>query len=46
MTRNLFIALEEHEEADVKVCCVDSQSIKVELFKDDQLICESEVEKL
>ncbi len=42
----IFIALEEHEEVDVKVCCVDSQSIKVGLFKDDQLICESEVEKL
>ncbi|GAA9435829.1 hypothetical protein HpHA286_18150 [Helicobacter pylori] len=42
----IFIALEEYEEVDVKVCCVDSQSIKVGLFKDDQLICESEVEKL
>ncbi|MCQ2778833.1 hypothetical protein JT163_03620 [Helicobacter pylori] len=42
----IFIALEEHEEVDVKVCCVDSQSIKVGLFKDDQLIYESEVEKL
>ncbi|GAA8580821.1 hypothetical protein KYTH42_02470 [Helicobacter pylori] len=45
-TQLIFIALEEHEEVDVKVCCVDSQSIKVELFKDDQLIYESEVEKL
>ncbi|GAA7617158.1 hypothetical protein HpBhutan199_03480 [Helicobacter pylori] len=45
-TELIFIALEEHEEVDVKVCCVDSQSIKVGLFKDDQLICESEVEKL
>ncbi len=42
----IFIALEEHEEVDVKVCCVDSQSIKVGLFKDNQLIYESEVEKL
>ncbi|GAA7474887.1 hypothetical protein MMM102_02520 [Helicobacter pylori] len=42
----IFIALEEHEEVDVKVCCVDSQSIKVRLFKGDQLIYESEVEKL
>ncbi|GAA6921725.1 hypothetical protein HpVH80_02270 [Helicobacter pylori] len=42
----ISIALEEHEEVDVKVCCVDSQSIKVGLFKDDQLIYESEVEKL
>ncbi|ADU82515.1 hypothetical protein HPLT_00300 [Helicobacter pylori Lithuania75] len=40
------IALEEVEEVDVKVCCVDSQSIKVGLFKDDQLIYESEAEKL
>ncbi|GAA9469816.1 hypothetical protein HpHA293_02510 [Helicobacter pylori] len=45
-TQRIFIALEEHEEVEVKVCCVDSQSIKVGLFKDDQLICESEVEKL
>ncbi|GAA9188738.1 hypothetical protein BTM359_03210 [Helicobacter pylori] len=45
-TQLIFIALEEHEEVDVKVCCVDSQRIKVGLFKDDQLICESEVEKL
>ncbi|GAA8539041.1 hypothetical protein HpBT274_06460 [Helicobacter pylori] len=45
-TQLIFIALEEHEEVDVKVCCVDSQSIKVGLFKDDQLICESEIEKL
>ncbi|WRC94216.1 hypothetical protein E5K77_00295 [Helicobacter pylori] len=45
-TQLIFIALEEHEEVDVKVCCVDSQSIKVWLFKDDQLIYESEVEKL
>ncbi|WQT60930.1 hypothetical protein E5E01_00290 [Helicobacter pylori] len=45
-TQLVFIALEEHEEVDVKVCCVDSQSIKVGLFKDDQLIYESEVEKL
>ncbi|GAA7107005.1 hypothetical protein HpBGD24_05320 [Helicobacter pylori] len=42
----IFIALEEHEEVDVKVCCVDSQSIKVGLFKDGQLIYESEAEKL
>ncbi len=45
-TQLIYIALEEHEEVDVKVCCVDSQSIKVGLFKDDQLIYESEVEKL
>ncbi|MCQ2849736.1 hypothetical protein JT209_01790 [Helicobacter pylori] len=45
-TQMISIALEEVEEADVKVCCVDSQSIKVGLFKDDQLIYESEVEKL
>ncbi|GAA8941671.1 hypothetical protein HpSLK36_08350 [Helicobacter pylori] len=45
-TQLIFIALEEHEEVDVKVCCVDSQSIKVGLFKDDQLIYESEAEKL
>ncbi|WP_120923697.1 hypothetical protein [Helicobacter pylori] len=45
-TQMICIALEEHEEVDVKVCCVDSQSIKVGLFKDDQLIYESEVEKL
>ncbi|WRC38957.1 hypothetical protein E5L21_00290 [Helicobacter pylori] len=45
-TQLISIALEEHEEVDVKVCCVDSQSIKVGLFKDDQLIYESEVEKL
>ncbi len=45
-TQRIFIALEEHEEVDVKVCCVDSQSIKVGLFKDNQLIYESEVEKL
>ncbi|GAA8492363.1 hypothetical protein HpNP92_01170 [Helicobacter pylori] len=45
-TQLIFIALEEHEEVDVKVCCVDSQSIKVGLFKGDQLIYESEVEKL
>ncbi|GAA8689571.1 hypothetical protein oki288_03510 [Helicobacter pylori] len=44
-TQLIFIALEEHEEADVKVCCVDSQSSGA-VFKDDQLICESEVEKL
>ncbi len=25
-TQRIFIALEEHEEVDVKVCCVDSQS--------------------
>ncbi len=42
----IFIALEKHEEVDVKVCCVDSQSVKVGLFKDNQLIYESEVEKL
>ncbi len=42
----ISIALEEHEEVDVKVCCVDSQSLKVGLFKDGQLIYESEVEKL
>ncbi|NHB29887.1 hypothetical protein EXS99_00305 [Helicobacter pylori] len=45
-TQMISIALEEHEEMDVKVCCVDSQSIKVGLFKDDQLIYESEAEKL
>ncbi|GAA9997583.1 hypothetical protein VN1064_09250 [Helicobacter pylori] len=45
-TQLIFIALEEHEEVDVKVCCVDSQSIKVGLFKDNQLIYESEIEKL
>ncbi|GAA7024526.1 hypothetical protein ID0182_10680 [Helicobacter pylori] len=45
-TQRIFIALEEHEEVEVKVCCVDSQSIKVGLFKDNQLIYESEVEKL
>ncbi len=45
-TQLIFIALEEHEEVDVKVCCVDFQSIKVGLFKDDQLIYESEAEKL
>ncbi|QEF30953.1 hypothetical protein D2C81_04040 [Helicobacter pylori] len=45
-TQLISIVLEEHEEVDVKVCCVDSQSIKVGLFKDDQLIYESEVEKL
>ncbi|MGL2461260.1 hypothetical protein ACOWMR_02305 [Helicobacter pylori] len=45
-TQLIFIALEEVEEVDVKVCCVDSQSIKVGLFKDGQLIYESEAEKL
>ncbi|MGL2823685.1 hypothetical protein ACQJ9P_00820 [Helicobacter pylori] len=45
-TQLISIALEEHEEVDVKVCCVDSQSVKVGLFKDGQLIYESEVEKL
>ncbi|WP_187897096.1 hypothetical protein [Helicobacter pylori] len=45
-TQLIFIALEEHEEVDVKVCSIDSQSIKVGLFKDGQLIYESEVEKL
>ncbi|WRF17133.1 hypothetical protein KVC15_00520 [Helicobacter pylori] len=45
-TQRIFIALEEHEEVDVKVCCVDSQSVKVGLFKDGQLIYESEAEKL
>ncbi|MCQ2980827.1 hypothetical protein JT246_06065 [Helicobacter pylori] len=45
-TQMISIALEEVEEVDVKVCCVDSQSIKVGLFKDDQLIYESEVEKI
>ncbi len=45
-TQLIFIPLEEHEEVDVKVYCVDSQSIKVGLFKGDQLIYESEVEKL
>ncbi|WQX10125.1 hypothetical protein E5P74_00300 [Helicobacter pylori] len=45
-TQLIFIALEEHEEVDVKVCCIDSQSIKVGLFKDGQLIYESEAEKL
>ncbi|GAA8512042.1 hypothetical protein KKKH59_02280 [Helicobacter pylori] len=42
----IFIPLEEHEEVEVKVCCIDSQSIKVGLFKGDQLIYESEAEKL
>ncbi|WRA33542.1 hypothetical protein KVL17_00290 [Helicobacter pylori] len=45
-TQMISIALEEVEEVDVKVCCVDSQSIKVGLFKDNQLIYESEAEKL
>ncbi len=45
-TQLVLIALEEHEEVEVKVCCVDSQSIKVGLFKDNQLIYESETEKL
>ncbi|OOQ14469.1 hypothetical protein B0X56_08620 [Helicobacter pylori] len=45
-TQMIPIALEGIEEVDVKVCCVDSQSIKVGLFKDGQLIYESEVEKL
>ncbi|MDO7817681.1 hypothetical protein [Helicobacter pylori] len=45
-TQMISIALEEIEEVDMKVCCVDSQSIKVGLFKDSQLIYESEVEKL
>ncbi|MGL2690343.1 hypothetical protein ACQJ7R_02200 [Helicobacter pylori] len=45
-TQMISIVLEEVEEVDVKVCCVDSQSIKVGLFKDDQLIYESKVEKL
>ncbi len=45
-TQMVSIVLEEVEEVDVKVCCVDSQSIKVGLFKDGQLIYESEVEKL
>ncbi len=45
-TQLIFIALEEHEEVEVKVCYIDSQSIKVGLFKDGQLIYESEVEKL
>ncbi|GAA9678150.1 hypothetical protein HpVH21_05590 [Helicobacter pylori] len=45
-TQMVSIALEEVEEVDVKVCCVDSQSIKVGLFKDGQLIYESEIEKL
>ncbi|GAA7295611.1 hypothetical protein HpM040_00600 [Helicobacter pylori] len=45
-TQLIFIPLEEHEEVEVKVCCIDSQSIKVGLFKGDQLIYESEVEKL
>lgn len=45
-TQMISIALEEVEEVDVKVCYVDSQSIKVGLFKDDQLIYESEAEKL
>ncbi len=31
-TQMISIVLEEHEEVDVKVCCVDSQSIKVGLF--------------
>ncbi|WP_187911053.1 hypothetical protein [Helicobacter pylori] len=37
-TQMVSIALEEVEEVDMKVCCVDSQSIKLGLFKDDQLI--------
>ncbi len=45
-TQIIRIALEECEDVDVKVCCVDSQSIKVGLFKDNQLIYESAVEKL
>ncbi len=45
-TQMISIALEEVEEVDVKVCCVDSQSVKVGLFKDNQLIYESEAEKL
>ncbi|WP_120898740.1 hypothetical protein [Helicobacter pylori] len=45
-TQMISIALEEVEEVDMKVCCVDSQSIKVGLFKDGQLIYESEAEKL
>ncbi|WRD46094.1 hypothetical protein E5K44_00305 [Helicobacter pylori] len=45
-TQMISIALEEVEEVDMKVCCVDSQSIKVGLFKDDQLIYEREAEKL
>lgn len=45
-TQMISIALEEIEEVDVKVCYVDSKSIKVGLFKDSQLIYESEVEKL
>ncbi|GAA7792457.1 hypothetical protein HpBT0238_03290 [Helicobacter pylori] len=45
-TQLIFIPLEEHEEVEVKVCCIDSQSIKVGLFKDGQLIYESEAEKL
>ncbi|WQY79868.1 hypothetical protein E5L50_00290 [Helicobacter pylori] len=45
-TQMISIVLEEVEEVDVKVCCVDSQSIKVGLFKDGQLIYESEAEKL
>ncbi|NHA63485.1 hypothetical protein EWZ77_00420 [Helicobacter pylori] len=45
-TQLISIVLEEVEEVDMKVCCVDSQSIKVGLFKDDQLIYESEAEKL
>ncbi len=45
-TQLISIVLEEVEEVDVKVCCVDSQSIKVGLFKDGQLIYESEAEKL
>ncbi|EJB58368.1 hypothetical protein HPHPH29_0150 [Helicobacter pylori Hp H-29] len=45
-TQLISIVLEEVEEVEVKVCCVDSQSIKVGLFKDGQLIYESELEKL
>ncbi|WP_120804243.1 hypothetical protein [Helicobacter pylori] len=45
-TQLISIALEEHEEVDVKVCSIDSQSIKVGLFKDGQLIYEGEAEKL
>ncbi len=45
-TQMISIALEEIEEVDVKVCSIDSQSVKVGLFKDGQLIYESEAEKL
>ncbi|CAK00271.1 hypothetical protein Hac_1555 [Helicobacter acinonychis str. Sheeba] len=45
-TQILRIALEQCKEAGVNVCCVDSQSIKVGLLKDNTQIDESAVEKL